>query len=133
MNADLVEVEEVVEETHVPVGRAPRPDMAKDFCILSGEVFGANRGHRARAHVGDAARIENRLRCAGARIEQDEDPELRGESQFVIVHEIANDLYACEIEGRLNGVPQHVEMPVRDAGFEMHPWLDDCFISSLAG
>ena len=78
MDADLVEVEEVVEETHVPVGRAPRPDMAKDFCILSGEVFGANRGHRAGAHVGDAARIENRLRCAGARIEQDEDPELRG-------------------------------------------------------
>src|SRR5580704_4435128 len=39
MNADLIKIEEMVEQPHVPVGRSARADMAEDFRVLAGEIF----------------------------------------------------------------------------------------------
>lgn len=53
MDTDLVEVEEVVEQPHVPVGRAARADMGKHLRIPARQMPGADRGDGAGAHVGD--------------------------------------------------------------------------------
>jgi len=47
MHADLAEIKEMVEKTHIPMGGAARSDMAERL-----------RGF-ARQHIGDMARIED--------------------------------------------------------------------------
>ena len=75
------------------------PIWPSTFEVLAREIFGADRGHRAGAHVGDAAGVEDRLRRAGARIEQRKHRELRREAELVVVDEIADDLDAGGIDG----------------------------------
>ncbi len=59
MDADLVEVEELVEQPHVPVGRAARADVAEHLRVLARQVLGAERGDGAGAHVGDGGGVED--------------------------------------------------------------------------
>ena len=96
-------------------------------------MLGADRGHRAGAHVGDAAGIEDGLRRAGARIEQSQDREFGGKAELVVVDEVADDLDARGIDRRLDGAAQHVEMAVGDPGFEMNARLDHRFAPALTG
>ena len=132
MHADLVEAEQMVEQAHVPVGGTPRADMAEDLRALAGEMLGADRGHRAGAHVGDAAGIQDRLRDAGAWVEQGQDGELGRQAALVVVHEVADDLDPGRVDRLLDRPAQHVEVPVGDAGFEMHPRLDHRLAAALA-
>ena len=117
MDADLVEVEEMIEQAHIPVGGAARADMAEDLRVLAGQIFGADRGDRAGAHVGDAAGVQDRLGRADARIEQRQDAELGGQALLVVVDEVADDLDAGGVDRRADGAAQHVEMAVGHAGF----------------
>ena len=102
MDADLLEIEEGVQQPHVPVGGAPRADMAEHARALPGQVFCAEGGQRAGAHVGDGGGVEDRLRRAGAGVEQIEDAELGRQAVAVVVDEVADDLHA----GRLSAA-QH--------------------------
>src|SRR5260221_7612798 len=96
-------------------------------------MLGADRGHRAGAHVGDAAGIEERLRYTGARIEQRQDRKLGRETELVVVDEVADDFDARGIDGRLDGAAQHVEMAVGHAGLEMYAGFDHGFAPALTG
>jgi len=101
MHADLVKVEQMIEQPHVPVGGAASADMAQNLRILPRQVLGADRGDGAGAHVGDAAGIEDRLGRAGARIEQGQDGEFGRKAEFVIVDEVADHLHPAESIGSL--------------------------------
>jgi len=96
-------------------------------------MLGADRRNGAGSHIRDPAGIEDRLRRAGARIEQREDGKLGGKTELVVIDEIANDLDARGIDRRLDGTAQHVEVPVGDARFEMHAGLDHGFATALTG
>ena len=109
MHADLGAVEEPVDEPDVPVGRAAGPDVPQHFRVLAGEMLGAQRGHRTRAHVGQHRRIEDGARRAGIGIEEGEHGELGRQPLFPVVHEIADDLDAGDAE-RSDDAAQHVEM-----------------------
>ena len=94
MHADLVEIEQMVEQPHVPIGGAARADMAEHLRVLPRQVLGADRGHRAGAHVGDDGGVEDGARHAGARIEQIEDRQFRRQAVQVVVDIVADDLDA---------------------------------------
>ena len=68
MHADLVEVEQLIEQPHVPVGGAARADVAEHLRALAREMLGAERGHRAGAHVGErvASRIARGMPVPGS-------------------------------------------------------------------
>ena len=124
MHADLVEVEEMVEQPHVPVGGAARPDMAEDARTLPRQMLGADRRHRAGAHVGDDGGVEDGARHAGARIEQIEDAEFRRQAVQVVVDIVADDLDAGRVERR-DVAAQHVEMAAEGRiRLQMHARLD---------
>src|ERR1700688_501016 len=96
-------------------------------------MLGADRGHGAGAHIGDAAGIEDRLGRAGARIEQCKDGKLGRKAELVVVDEVTDDLDARGIDRRLDGAAQYVEMPVGDAGLEMNAGFDHRFAPALTG
>ena len=85
MHPDLVETEQMVEQPHVPVGGAACPDMAEDPRTFACEVFGADRRHRAGAHVCDDGGVKDGAGHAGARVEQIEDAEFRRQAVQVVV------------------------------------------------
>ena len=114
MDADLVEVEEMVEQADVPIGRAARADMAEHLGVLARQIFGAERGHRAGAHVGDA--VASRIACGmpvrgSKRLRR---RQLRRQAELVVVDEVADDLDAGAVERRDDRAAQHVEMAVDD-------------------
>ena len=124
MHADLVEVEEMVEQAHVPVGGAARADMAEHLRVFFAQMLRADRRHRAGAHVGDDGGVEDRARHAGARIEQVQDAEFRRQAVLVVVDVVADDLDAGRIERR-DVAAQHVEMAMEGrVGLEMDARLD---------
>ncbi len=114
MHADLVEIEQMIEQPHIPIGGAAGADMPQHLRALAREMLGAQRGHGAGAHVGDGGRIQDRLRHAGRWIEQVEDRHLGGQAELEVVDEVADDLDAGEAQ-RLHHAAQHVEMPVGGA------------------
>ena len=134
MDADLGEVEQPVEQPDVPIGGAARADMAEHTTVLARQVFGADGGDRAGAHVGDARGVEQRARHAGRGIEQRQQADLRGQVLLVIVHVVADDLHPREVDRAADGAAQHVEMAVhRRVGDEVHPRLDDRLAAALGG
>src|SRR5258708_27445499 len=133
MDPDFLEIKEMIEEPHVPIGRSASADVAEHLRVLARQIFGADRCDRTGPHVRDPTCVQNRPRCTGAGIEQSQDAKFRMKTEFVIVDEVANDLDAGTIDRRLDRPTQHVEMPVGDAGFEMDPWFDDRLASALTG
>src|SRR5258706_548466 len=77
MHADFLEVEQACKQAHVPVGGAARADVGQHLAVLARQVFGADGGHGAGAHVGDGGGVEDGAGHAGRRIEQVEDAYLR--------------------------------------------------------
>src|SRR5260370_25664764 len=96
-------------------------------------MLGADRGHGAGAHIGDAAGIQDRLRRTRARIEQRENGQLGRKTELVIVDEVADDFDARGIDRCLDGAAQDVEMPVGDAGLEVNAGFDHRFAPALTG
>src|SRR5216683_1421697 len=133
MNADLVEIEQMVEQTHVPVSCPASTDMTENFGILPRQMFGADRRHGAGTHVGNAARIQDRLRRAGARIEQRQDRKLGRKANFVVVYEVANNLDARGVDRRFDRAAQNIEMTVCNARLEMDARFDHRLAPSLTG
>ena len=74
MHADLVEVEQLVEQPHVPVSGATGTNMTQHLAVLAGQVLGANGCHRAGTHVGDGGGIDDGDRDAGAWVKQVKHP-----------------------------------------------------------
>src|SRR5260370_35230760 len=116
----------MVEKTHVPVSRSASTYMTESFGIFPRQMFGADRRHGAGTHVGNAARIQDRLRRAGARIEQRQDRKLGRKANFVVVYEVTNDLDPRGVDRRFYRAAQNIEMtpwntpPQRGPGFD-HP------------
>jgi len=124
VDADLVEVEEPVEQPHVPVRRPARADVAEDTGIAAREVASAEGRDRARPHRGQRGSVDDRDRRAGARVEQAEEPELGRQPQLVVADVVADHLHPGELE-RLEIAAQDVEVPVDGrVRPEMHPRLD---------
>ncbi len=124
MDADLVEVEEMIEQAYVPVGGAARADMGEHLRCLLRQMFRADGGDRSGAHVGYDGGIQDRARRAGARIEQVQDAELRGQAMLVVVDIVADDLDAGRIERR-DVAAQNIEMAMEGrVGLEMDARLD---------
>ncbi len=96
-------------------------------------MLGTDRGDRAGAHVGDAARIEDRPGRAGAGIEQGQDRQFGRKAELVIVDEVADHLDARAVDRRLDRAAQHVEMAVGDTGLEVHARFDHGLAAPLAG
>ena len=134
MHADLVEVEQMVEQAHVPVGGAARADMAEHARVLAREMLGADRRHGAGAHVGQVAAVDDRLRHAVARVHQQQQADLGRQSLLVVVDIVADHLDAGEIDRRAERAAQHVEMPVHGGiGHQMHARLDHRLAPALRG
>ena len=134
MDADLVEPEQAVEKAHVPVRRAPRPDMAQDLRVLAGQVFRADRGHGAGAHIGQVAAVDDRFRDPIMRVHQKEESHLRRQAVAIVVDVVADDLHACEAERSLESAAEHVEMTVDlRVRHEVHARLDDGLLPALGG
>ena len=124
MDADFIEIEQPVEQAHVPISGAARADVPENPALRAGEVLGADRGDRAGAHVGEPRRIDDRQRAAGPRIEQIEETHLRGQTVAVIVDVVGDDLDTCETERR-DIASQHIEVTVEGSiRREMHAGLD---------
>ena len=70
MHADLLEAEEPIHEPHVPVGGAAGANVTEHRAVLARQVFRADRGDRARAHVRDVAGVDHGDGRAGLGIEQ---------------------------------------------------------------
>ena len=89
------------------------------------------RGERARAHVGDCGRIDDRSGHAGVGIEQVEQSHLRGEAELVVVDVVSDDLHSGHVQRR-DVATQHVEVAA-DLGTrtEVHPRFDDGLAGSL--
>src|SRR6478752_7137764 len=96
-------------------------------------MLGADRGHRAGAHVGDAARVEDRLGRAGSRIEQHQNGQFGWKAELVIVDEVADHLDPRAVDRRPDRTAQHIEMTVGDPRFEMHARFDHGLAAPLAG
>ena len=58
-DADLVKVEQLVQQAHVPVGGAARTNMAQHLRMLARQVFGAYRRDRAGAHFSDRRGVDD--------------------------------------------------------------------------
>ena len=124
MHANRIEIEEIIEQPHIPVGRAARADMTQNFRALARQIFRTKRGNRACSHVGDNGRVKNGTGSAGARVKQVEYTEFRRIVQFVVVDEIADDFHPCQIQ-RCDISTQHIEMPVkRCIRLKMNPRFD---------
>ena len=126
MHANLVEIEQVVEQSYVPVGGAACTDMAQDARAGAGQVFGADGCHRTGAHFSDAGRVQHRARLSGRAVEQVQQAKLGGQTLPVIIVKVADDLDAG-IVTRRHVSAQYVEMPVhRWARAQVHARFDDC-------
>ena len=129
MNADLVEVEEPVEQPDVPVRGAARADVRKYAAVLARQIARAERRDRARAHVGQAGGIDHRQRHARRGIEQRQQPHFGRQAERIVVDVVADDLHARQRE-RCDVTAQHVEMPMNRragrvaAGHQVHARLD---------
>ncbi len=64
VHADLVELEEPVDQPHVPVGGAARSDVPEHLRVGPCEVARADRGDGAGAHVGQPRGVDDRARRA---------------------------------------------------------------------
>ena len=131
MHADLVEVEQPVEQPHVPVRRSACTDVAEDLRIGPGEMARPERGERARPHVRDRGCIDDRPGHPGVRIEQVEQRHLRRKAELVVVDVVPDDLHASHVE-RGDVTPEHVEVTA-DLGTrtEVHAWFDHGLARSL--
>ena len=78
MDADLVEVEDPVEEPHVPVRGPARADVPEHSCVASREVARSERRERTRAHLGELRRADDRRRHPRSRVVERQKAELRG-------------------------------------------------------
>ena len=72
MDADFIEVEQVVEQPDVPIRGAARTDVAEHTAAAAREIFPAERCHGAGAHRGERGGVEDRAGDSGVRIEQAE-------------------------------------------------------------
>ena len=109
VDADLVEVEQVGEQAHVPVGRAARADVAEHARVPAREVARTERRDCAGAHVGEPGGVDHRLRHARARVVEREQAVLGGQAALVVVDVVADHLDAREAERR-DVAAQHVEV-----------------------
>ena len=133
MDTDLVEIEQMVEQADVPVGRAARADMAQDLAVLARQMLGAERGDRAGAHVRDSRRVDDGLWHAGPRVEQVQQCHFGGQANFVVVDEVTDHLHAGAVE-RLHIAAQDVEMALVGAlGNQVNPGFDHRFATPLRG
>ena len=124
MDADLLELEQMCQQPHVPVGRTACPDMPEHARIAARELPRAERGDRARAHVREPGRVDHGLRHAGARVVQRQQAVLRGQPELIVVDEVAHHLDAGEAE-RSDVAAQDVEVTAeRLVGPQMHAGLD---------
>ena len=105
------QVEHARQQPHVPVGGAAAADVAEHARVAAGQVAGAERGHGAGAHLGDAGGVDDRDRHAGLGVEQVEDGELGRQAAPPVVDEVADDLHARQAQ-RAHDAPQDVEVPV---------------------
>ena len=109
MHADFIEMEDRVEQAHVPVGGAARADVAEHFGVPARQMPRANRRHCAGAHVGDVGGIDDRHRGAGFRVEQIEDGQFGRQADFVVAVIVADDFHPGKAE-RADVATQHVEV-----------------------
>ncbi len=123
MHADLGEVEQVVEQPHVPIGRAARADMAEHARPLGREIPGAERRHGARPHIGQPGGVDDRAGRAGLGIEERQKPHFGRQAMAIVAVEVTHDLDAGEAERR-HITAQHVEVAVGRPGPQMHARLD---------
>jgi len=124
MDPDLVEVEEVVQQTDVPVGGAARAHVTEHARILLREMARADRRERARSHVGQVRRRDDRDRYARQRVVERQQPYFGRKPEHVVVEVVADDLHARELERR-EVAAQDVEMAAeRRIGFEMDARLE---------
>ena len=131
VDADLVELEQVGEQAHVPVGGAARADVAEHARVRAREVARAERGDGARAHVGEPGGVDHGLRHARARVVQRQQAVLRRQPALVVVDVVADDLDAREPERR-DVAAQHVEVPAeRLVGPQVHARLDHGLAQAL--
>ena len=64
-------------------------------------------------------------------IEESQNAEFRMKTKFVIVDEVTHDLNAGTVNRRLDCSTKYVEVPIRNARFEMHARLDNCLAPAL--
>ena len=125
MDADLIEIEQVVHQAHIPVRGPARTDVTEDRAALSCQVLCAQRRDRTRPDIGDCACVHDGDRRPGLRVHQVEDAQLGGQVFLVVVHEIAHHFDPRQPE-RLDHPSQHIEVPVsRILGHKVHARLDD--------
>ena len=124
VDADLGEVEEPVEQPHVPVRRAARSDVAEDTGVAAREVTRTERRECPRPHRRERGSVDDRDGRAGARVEQTEQPELGGQPELMVADVVPDHLHAGELQ-RLKIAPEDVEVSA-DGGVraEVHPRLD---------
>ena len=98
MHADRLEVEDPVEQAHVPVGRAARADVGERAGVLPCQQPRADRGHGPGSHVGEEAGVEDRPGSPGTGIEQRQQPHLAWQAELVVGDEVADDLDSGRVD-----------------------------------
>jgi hypothetical protein len=131
VHADFLEIEQMVEQPHVPVGGAAGSDMAEHAAVAARQMSGADCRHRAGAHLGDRGRVDEGERNAGVGVEQVEHRDLGRQVVPVVLVEISHHLHARDAE-RPDYAAQDVEVPLV-GGFrhQMDARLDNGLAVSL--
>jgi histidine ammonia-lyase len=132
MDADLVEVEDPVEEPHVPVRGSAGADMPEHSCVAPSEVARPERRDRTRAHLGELRGADDGCGHPRACVVERQEAELRRQAALVVVEVVADDLDARKLE-RLEVAAQDVEVaPQRRIRLEVDAGLDQCGPGALS-
>ncbi len=111
VNADLVEIKEMIEQPHIPIGRPSRPDMTKDTGVLRRQVFRTQGRERARPHVSYPRRINDGLWYSRLRAKKVEQRHLRRQSLLIVV-DIVPHHFDAGIAERSDIAAENIEMAV---------------------
>ncbi len=124
-DADLLEVEQLIEEHDVPEGGAARADVAEHVRVVTSEVLRADCGERTGAPRGEIRRVDGRRRRTRLRVEEQDQAELGRQVAPVVLDEVTDDLHACRVQW-LDECTQDVPVSVEPrARLEVHTRLED--------
>ena len=123
MHANFVKVEDRIEQAHVPVRGAARANVAQNFGVSACQVFGAQRGDGASAHIGDVGGVHDGHWRAGFGVKQVENGQLGGQANFVVLVVIAHHFDPRQSQ-RANVAAQHIEVTGKIfLGHQVHAWF----------
>ena len=125
VHPDFSEVEQVVQQPHVPIGRSAGAYVSQNFRLVRREVLRPDGGERAGPHFRDGGGIDDCPGHSSGRVEKIEQSHFRWKALSVIVDVVTDDLDPRCVQG-LDVTAKYIEVAVECCpGAEVHPGFDN--------